>query len=640
MTDAIAIDTETWLVDKVFDPIPPMVSMVFDDGERTQLIHHSDPAARRLFIWCLENAVTTGANYAYDLCVAIEKWPDLLPLVFDALENDGCRDVLINQAIIEIAHGKHRKLGGYNLGEVCRRISGVVLDKTDPWRMRYKELHDVQIHDWPDDAVRYAKRDGWGTRLADEDQQREYGDLLEWQYHRMRLAFAVYLQRTRGVRIDADAVEELDTRLENRYISIREELKSVGFLWGNGKSGRPVKRTNTKNTKAIKQAIADAVPWDRIKLTPKAVEQVESGEIDRIDAIEKLCVSTDHESTLMYASAIRERANDERRAGRDSCELDELASAVDRLYEYKNIELMRSRVIRGFQVPVVRTHYEPIVASGRVSSSEPQMHNLPRKGGYRECIVARDGYIFVITDLNSIELVCISQVCINLFGGSVMGEVINAGRSPHTMIAAQLLGVDYETAEAGYKAGDPEVLNARQAAKPANFGFLVGMSANRFQSYAKRDYGLELELYECENLRETFYSTWPYKSRYIKWCKRQMGGFGKRATAIQPYSGRVRGGCTFTEFANTHFQGYAADGFGLIQWELCKSAYLDGYDDEFFGAFPVMNIHDENVTEAPIERADEVMAAQERIFVDAFQPIVPDVCVRVESKKSPMYVKG
>lgn len=611
----VALDIEGPLVSKR-RPLVPHVCIAFAASEtRTALFHRTDPEGKRTFREVLQNrnVVIVGAKIVFDLTCLAYEWPDLSDLIFKAVDEDRVRDILINEAMIDVAFGQRQKR--YSLGTVARKRSGIILDKTDESpRKHYGDLWDVPCEDWDRTARDYAVKDVIAPWCVDADQQKQHGDLLGWQYERLKFSFGIYLQRTRGIRIDRDYVDALDEKLEQQYIEVSRKLMRQGFLWGVGKSGRRTKRTGTKNTKAIKAWVCEHVEHHRIKLAPQARDAVRDGSMSRKEAIAKGMIALDHEAVLEYGHP--------------------------ELYQHRNIELMRSRVIMGFQADVVRTHYEDYVDSGRVSSADPQLHNLPRSGGYREAMIPRKGYIFVACDLSGIELCCIAQVCINLFGWSRMAEVINAGKKPHTMLAAQLLGWSYDELDEAKRAGDPEAVDAYNCAKPGNFGFLVRMSAEKFQNYAKNQYGIMITLERARELREAFDETWPEIVKYGEWCGRKVGGYGKKATAIQPYSGRVRGGCSFTEFANTHFQGYAADGFGMIQWELAKAAYVEGYDPEFFGAYPVHNVHDESLIESPIRIVDRVQRATERIFVETFQPITPDVKISCESKQLERYTKA
>src|SRR5690606_34743176 len=101
------------------------------------------------------------------------------------------RDVLIDQKLIDIAHGR---LGGikvagklvreyrYSLADLEKRLLGIdrSAQKTGPdiWRLRYHELYDVPLEEWPKDAVDYAIADAIGAYAVHVKQEEEFAHLL------------------------------------------------------------------------------------------------------------------------------------------------------------------------------------------------------------------------------------------------------------------------------------------------------------------------------------------------------------------------------------------------------------------------------------------------------------------------------
>jgi hypothetical protein len=117
-----------------------------------------------------------------------------------------------------------------------------------------------------------------------------------------------------------------------------------------------------------------------------------------------------------------------------------------------------------------------LVATGRVSYSDPAQQ-FPRGWGLRECIVARAGKVFSSIDYKAGELVTHSQDCLDLVGRSELARALNKGLDAHLALAATMLGKSYEWALEHKK--DKAVKDARQAAKPPNFGFPGGMGAHK-----------------------------------------------------------------------------------------------------------------------------------------------------------------
>lgn len=124
----------------------------------------------------------------------------------------------------------------------------------------------------------------------------------------------------------------------------------------------------------------------------------------------------------------------------------------------------------------------PVLETGRVSYNG-YIQLFPRKPGYwengvyipslRECIEARPGYYLASIDYDSGELVTHAQSCLWITGHSKLAEALVKGTKVHNMLGASMIGISYE--EAMSRAKDKIVKNARQAAKPGNFGFPGGM---------------------------------------------------------------------------------------------------------------------------------------------------------------------
>lgn len=150
-----------------------------------------------------------------------------------------------------------------------------------------------------------------------------------------------------------------------------------------------------------------------------------------------------------------------------------------------------------------------LVDTGRASYGDV-VHQLPRTGGVRECIVARSGWedsrdrfhamllgltleqfrerlenaqqVLCSVDYGGLELATHAQNCLDTVKFSRLAEALNKGTKVHDALAATFLGVSYDEFADGLagKLGDDVkklYKNVRQAVKPANFGFPGGMGA-------------------------------------------------------------------------------------------------------------------------------------------------------------------
>ena len=162
-----------------------------------------------------------------------------------------------------------------------------------------------------------------------------------------------------------------------------------------------------------------------------------------------------------------------------------MESVDDDLADYGNNEFEKSLTT---YVPYLRTGVDrplsygtnSLVASGRCSMINTPLHQMPRSGGERECIVPRDGYWLGSTDYEAGELDTLAQYTYWLFGYSRMRDVINETGKPgilHSDLAAEVLGISLNDFLVRLKAKDKTAVDYRQAMKPINFGNPGGMGA-------------------------------------------------------------------------------------------------------------------------------------------------------------------
>lgn len=105
------------------------------------------------------------------------------------------------------------------------------------------------------------------------------------------------------------------------------------------------------------------------------------------------------------------------------------------------------------------------------ASVEDGLHGIPRKGGIRECIRARPGYLLSSVDWAAGELMTLAQSAIDTVGYSKLADALNAGIDVHLALAGTLTGKDYEVMKAAKEAHEKWVDQYRQVGKKSNFGF-------------------------------------------------------------------------------------------------------------------------------------------------------------------------
>ena len=319
-------------------------------------------------------------------------------------------------------------------------------------------------------------------------------------------------------------------------------------------------------------------------------------------------------------------------------------------------------LLQGTQVPI-NPRWNVLVATGRTSCSKPNLQQLPRKGGVRECFIPRHGYVYIGADYSFVELCTLAEVCYKLFGYSKLGDAINAGLDPHLDFAASLMGIPYEEAEARLAAGDEQVAEMRQASKAADFGYPGGLGAESFREYARATYNVVLTPERADELKAMFYRKWPEVKQYHRYIG-QLSNDQHEFTITQMYSGRKRAGCNYTSGANTLFQGLAADGAKLAGWMLMRECYLEKpYENiryerllepvrsaidvlrlkgesPLMGSRPVVFAHDEMIAESSADKAPEAADRLAHVMIQCMQVYTPHVTIRSDAILMPRWLKG
>ena len=292
--------------------------------------------------------------------------------------------------------------------------------------------------------------------------------------------------------------------------------------------------------------------------------------------------------------------------------------------------------------------------SGRTSSFKPNIQNFPRSGGERECFVPREGHLFVAADYSTLELRAWAQVCLDLGIASEMATALRAGRDLHLDLGAQMMEITYEEAERQYAGDAGSVAEQRcavfrGAAKPANFGLPVGMGTAKFESSARKSYGVNFaELgVAAEDVRSAWYERWSEARAYFNHVSsilrvvdikteidpdtgEEIEKEVRKCAIRHPRSGRVRGGCFFTDAANSYFQGMAADGAKEALFRVAYECYVDTASP-LFGSRPVAFIHDEIMLESPGPKAQGAARRLSQVMVEAMEMYIPDIPIICEA---------
>jgi DNA polymerase-1 len=281
-------------------------------------------------------------------------------------------------------------------------------------------------------------------------------------------------------------------------------------------------------------------------------------------------------------------------------------------YTEKLAEIVNPRTGR------VHTSYgQAIAATGRLSSSDPNLQNIPIRTEegrrIRQAFVAPAGWRIVAADYSQIEL----RILAHLSGDAGLSAAFHGGQDVHRATAAEVFGLPQDQVDA----------NQRRAAKTINFGLMYGMSAFGLA----RNLGIARG--DAQDYMARYFARFPSVQTFMEETreKARRDGyvetlFGRRLHLdyINSRNQAQRAGAERAAI-NAPMQGTAAD--------IIKRAML-GVDawliDQGESARMLMQVHDELVFEVRADRVDEIVAGVRERMATAAQlavPLVVDVGV-------------
>lgn len=607
-----AFDLETYL-SRPGLALPKPVCGSWADAER-EWIGTADEAVE-FFVQALEcGDHLVGVHLAYDICVIAAYRPDLLPLIFKAGNAgqfhccaimEALHDIAIDKLFIDYKTGKSFEkgdLGGrYSMAILMERYFGVDISaektNTDAWRFKFAQLDGVPIAEYPPEARDYVLKDArrpYDIRLKQRTHRNRFDEPKQ-----MRAAIAIELMRAWGLRTDGDYLDYLEKDADRIWEETFVELSKHGIF-------RPDGSKDMARLRELVSAAYNGKP-------PKT----KGGEVstDR-DTLEE---SGDPRLLKLATSG----KNDKRKT--------------------QYVPYLK----RGVHVPI-NPQFNILVDTGRVSSD---MQQLPQKGGIREGIITRPDTVISSCDYGGLELRTMAQRAILEpgVGFSKMADYINADRDTHSYVGGFFIGM---TLEQFLPKAKGELKPFREVGKMSNFsmGGGAGAGAIAYGAKIKSDIRLGLSLKretECgvhrepvkirgsfkmvcsqcvaiaRELKEKWLQAWPEQGLLFDKASRLTKG-GRRVDVTIFGSRRVRGGCGYTQWLNTPFQGAGGDGMKVAMWRIAEECYTDRHSP-LWGSRIILNVHDELLTEHPEHCAHEAAFRVAEIMVEEMNKITPDV---------------
>jgi DNA polymerase I-like protein with 3'-5' exonuclease and polymerase domains len=283
----------------------------------------------------------------------------------------------------------------------------------------------------------------------------------------------------------------------------------------------------------------------------------------------------------------------------------------------------------------LHTTFKQMVDTGRMSSSDPNLQNIPKQQKYRSCFIARPGYKLITCDMSQAELRILGEFS----GDPVFLEAFAKGLDLHSRTASDLFGVSYDDVvrDAGLPDGDPNKKKYRANVKGLNFGLVYGLTK----------VGLSLRLgvseSEAQNLIDMYFSKYV---RVRNWLDQ-----ASKFAIINRYSLTVSGrrryyrlpdptdaafnrikGSVERQGKNHPIQGSNAD--TIKQAMINTVQRIRGYDARLLST-----VHDEVIVEVREDQLEEVVPIVESSVIDGFGEFFTKVKMKADAMVADHWVK-
>ena len=282
---------------------------------------------------------------------------------------------------------------------------------------------------------------------------------------------------------------------------------------------------------------------------------------------------------------------------------------VDSILQYRKLEKMRSTYLDPLprlvdpQGRIHTTFNQKATATGRLSSSNPNLQNIPVRGPLgkrmRSCFIAGPGRLLVSADYSQVEL----RVLAHVSQDPALLEAFRNGEDIHARTAALVYDLP------------PDQVNPdqRRNAKTINFGLIYGMGAQKLAQELKisttqaKDF-IARYFERLQGLKE-FYEGVEASARKHGFVT-TLGGRRRLLPDINSASGQAAA-LARRQAINTVIQGSAADIIKLAMLAVARDEHLRELDARL-----LLQVHDELLLEVPADAAEEAGALVARLMQD------------------------
>ena len=564
-----ALDTETDNLDYMAANLVG-ISFALENGEAAYLPLQLDylgapktlekTTALTLLKPVLENPAIqkVGQNFKYDLTIFARNGIDVQGVAFDTM----LESYVLNST------------GRHNMDDLAKRYLGHQTISFE--EIAGKGKNQLTFNQIPlEQAAEYAAEDADVTMKLQQVlwEKLSKEPSLEKLFKEMELPLLGVLSRMerRGVLIDSDALFLQSNEIANRLSELEEQAYVLAG-----------QQFNLASTKQLQEILFDKLGLPVIQKTPKGAPSTNE------EVLEELAFSHELPKVL-----VKHRG------------LSKLKSTyTDKLPQMVNPQTGR----------VHTSYHQAVTATGRLSSSDPNLQNIPIRNEegrrIRQAFIAREGFTVVAADYSQIEL----RIMAHLSQDQGLINAFTQGKDIHRSTAAEIFGV----------ALDEVTSEQRRNAKAINFGLIYGMSA----------FGLSRQLgigrADAQSYMDLYFKRYPGVQTFMHDIREKAKAqgyvetlFGRRLYLpdINSSNGMRRKAAERVAI-NAPMQGTAADIIKRAMIQLDQTLQNDP------DIAMIMQVHDELVFEVRSEKVafySELIKTQMESAADLVVPLIVDV---------------
>ena len=564
-----ALDTETDNLDYMAANLVG-ISFALENGEAAYLPLQLDylgapktlekTTALTLLKPILENPTIqkVGQNFKYDLTIFARNGIDVQGVAFDTM----LESYVLNST------------GRHNMDDLAKRYLGHQTISFE--EIAGKGKNQLTFNQIPlEKAAEYAAEDADVTMKLQQVlwEKLSKEPTLEKLFKEMELPLLGVLSRMerRGVLIDSDALFLQSNEIANRLSELEEQAYVL--------AGQPF---NLASTKQLQEILFDKLGLPVIQKTPKGAPSTNE------EVLEELAFSHELPKVLVEHRGLSKLKS----------------TYTDKLPQMVNPQTGR----------VHTSYHQAVTATGRLSSSDPNLQNIPIRNEegrrIRQAFIACEGFTVVAADYSQIEL----RIMAHLSQDQGLINAFTQGKDIHRSTAAEIFGV----------ALDEVTSEQRRNAKAINFGLIYGMSA----------FGLSRQLgigrADAQSYMDLYFKRYPGVQTFMHDIREKAKAqgyvetlFGRRLYLpdINSSNAMRRKGAERVAI-NAPMQGTAADIIKRAMIQLDQKLQNDP------DIAMIMQVHDELVFEVRSEKVafySELIKTQMESAADLVVPLIVDV---------------